>query len=57
MPYKLIKIYKNMNNFNLNSFFGFCLVEIYCPEFINKPILPLNYKGKTIFPRGYWIAT
>ena len=57
MPYKLIKIHNNMINLNLNSFFGFCLVEVHCPEFIEKPILPLKYKGKTIFPRGNWTAT
>ena len=28
-----------------------------CPDFIKKPVLPLKYKGKTIYPRGKWTST
>jgi NAD-dependent dihydropyrimidine dehydrogenase PreA subunit len=52
MPYQIIKKHNNMNNVNLDDFFGFCLCEIYCPENIDNPMLPLKYKGKTIFPKG-----
>ena len=56
MPYKLIKHHKDLTNYNLEDFFGFCLAEIYCPKDIKIPLLPLKYKGKTIFPTGSWIG-
>src|ERR1700731_1749841 len=52
LPYKIIKKYSNMNNVELKNFFGFCLAKIQCPENMEKPMLPLKYKNKTIFPRG-----
>ena len=57
LPYKIIKKYSNMNNVELKNFFGFCLAKIQCPENMEKPMLPLKYKNKTIFPRGEWIGT
>ena len=57
MPYKIIKKYNNMDNVKLDDFFGFCLTEIQCPENIDKPMLPLRYKGKTIFPKGKGVGT
>ena len=54
MPYQIIKHYKNMDNINLDDFFGFCLVEVYCPIYLTRPLLPYKHKGKTIFPRGSW---
>ena len=30
MPHLMIKHYKNMDNINLDDFFGFCLVEVNC---------------------------
>ena len=57
MPYQIIKKHNNMNNVNLDDFFGFCLAEIHCPDNIDNPMLPLRYNNKTIFPRGKWVGT
>lgn len=53
MPYEIIKFHNNMSHINLSDFFGFCLVEIYCPENMLKPVLPYRQGGKTIYPTGY----
>jgi hypothetical protein len=54
IPQKIIKKYENMDNVELDSFFGFCLAEIQTPENILKPLLPMKWKGKTIYPKGKW---
>ena len=56
IPLKLIKIHKDLTNFDLNDFFGFALAEIYCPNSIKNPVLPYKDEmtGKTIYPRGNW---
>ena len=41
---------------NLDNFFGFCKVEVTCPPSIERPLLPLKYQGKTIFPTGKWVG-
>jgi hypothetical protein len=56
IPYELIKFHKDLTNYDLNNFFGFCLAEIYCPKDIKIPLLPFRYKNKTIFPTGKWIG-
>ena len=52
MPYEMIKYHKDLSNYKLNDFFGFCLAEIYYPKNIKKPLLPFKHKGKTIYPTG-----
>jgi hypothetical protein len=60
IPLNLIKTYKNMNSFppvreggvDFNKFFGFVKCKVISPKNILKPILPLKYQGKTIFPIG-----
>ena len=55
MPLKLIKYYEDMSSINLFDFFGFCKVEVESPDTL-RPILPVKYKDKTIFPTGKWIG-
>ena len=57
MPIKLLSIIKNPIDFDLNNFFGFVLVEVTCPKGTKRPMLPLKYEGKTIYPTGTWVAT
>ena len=52
IPYKLIRYYKDLSNYNLNQFFGFLEVEVETPKNILKPLLPYRYEGETIFPIG-----
>ena len=60
MPHEIIIInhHKNMDNINLNDFFGNIKCEIETPNDILKPLLP--YKdpntSKTIYPVGKWSA-
>ena len=56
MPYNLIKIHKNMDNINLENFFGFIEVEVLCPIDMKRPVLPHHVNGKTIYPVGNWKA-
>ena len=42
---------------DLNDFFGFLEVEVECPINVTKPMLPVKYKGKTIYPTGKWNGT
>ena len=42
---------------NFMDFCHACEVDVECPDFIKKPVLPLKYKGKTIYPRGKWTST
>jgi len=55
MPLKLIKYYEDMSSINLFDFFGFCKVEVESPDTL-RPILPVKYRDKTIFPTGKWIG-
>lgn len=55
IPLKLIKYYEDMSSINLSNFFGFCKVEVESPNTL-RPILPLKYKDKTIFPTGKWVG-
>lgn len=59
MPNKLQKIYKNMNNIELENFFGFIKCEITTPNNILKPVLPYKdlLNGRTIYSIGKWIGT
>jgi len=54
MPYNLIKIHNNMDNINLENFFGFIEVEVLCPITMKRPVLPYHSNGKTIYPVGTW---
>ena len=54
MPNKVLARHTDMSNINLTHFFGFCLVEVYCPHQVKRPILPHKYNGETIFPTGKW---
>jgi DNA polymerase type B, organellar and viral len=54
MPLKCLGLVKDMMNFNIYNFFGFCKVEVYCPETMERPMLPVKFKGKTIYPVGRW---
>ena len=56
MPLNLIKYHKNMDNINLNNFFGFIEVEVTCPANMLKPMLPFKCQGKTIYPTGNWVG-
>lgn len=56
MPYEIIQYYPDMKNINLENFFGFCLVQVYCPENMIRPVLPYKYLDKTIYPTGHWIG-
>ena len=56
MPLEMIEHHKDLTNYELKNFFGFCLAEIYCPQDIKIPLLPFKYKGKTIYPTGRWIG-
>jgi hypothetical protein len=57
MPFEIIKFHKDMNNMCLEDFFGYCLVEVQCPQNIKIPLLPYKYNDKIIFPKGNWIGT
>ena len=54
MPLKLLETLINpaLHLFDLNNFFGFIEVEIFCPDSVINPILPFKSRGRTIFPRG-----
>lgn len=54
MPLNLIKFHKNMDNIDLNNFFGFIEVEVTCPINMLRPVLPFKFEGKTIYPVGNW---
>lgn len=56
MPHKLLCILQG-EKINIYNFFGFIECEVECPDTITRPILPLKYMGKTIFPTGKWIGT
>ena len=56
MPFNLLKFHSNMDNINLNNFFGFIEVEVTCPIDMLKPVLPFKFEGKTIYPVGTWTA-
>lgn len=57
IPFEIKNFIKDMSNMNLNNFFGFVKVEVTCPNSVARPILPVKFQGKTIFPRGKWTAT
>jgi hypothetical protein len=49
MPFEIIKYHNDLSNYNINDFFGFCLVEVSCPNSLWKPVLPYRHQGKTIY--------
>ena len=54
MPLQLLEVIRNPIDFNLDDFFGFLKVEVYCPVTCKRPMLPLKHDGKTIYPTdGY----
>jgi len=48
------QINNNMENINLENFFGFAEVERLCPITMEIPVLPFHLNGKTIYPVGTW---
>lgn len=56
MPLEMIKFHKDMSSIKLENFFGFCLVEVSCPNNLKIPLLPYKKDGSTIFPTGNWIG-
>jgi hypothetical protein len=54
MPLNLIKFHKDMSGINLKDFFGYILVEVYCPTSMLRPVLPFKYNDRTIYPTGVW---
>lgn len=58
IPFEMIKHHKNMDNINLENFFGFIKCEVQCPVNILKPLLPYKEPntGKTLYPVGNWIG-
>lgn len=56
MPFNLIKSYRG-GDFDFDKFFGFLRVDIYCPDTLDRPVLPFRKEGKTIYPTGVWTAT
>ena len=42
---------------DLDEFFGFVKVVVRCPKSVKRPMLPVKFKGKTIYPTGTWIGT
>lgn len=60
MPLNLIKKHSTaaeVEVIDFNNFFGFLKVRVYCPDTVERPLLPVKYKGRTIFPVGTWEAT
>lgn len=57
IPFEFKGFVKDMSNIDLSKFFGFVKVEVSCPDSVTRPILPLKFKGKTIFPTGKWTGT
>jgi len=51
MPLNGVKV-KQVHD--LESFYGFVKVEVYCPKSVERPLLPVKHGGKTIFPTGKW---
>ena len=43
---------KGLENFDLANFFGFIELELECPQSVKRPVLPLRWKNRTIYPRG-----
>ena len=41
-----------LDNFNLDNFFGFMDITIECPDSILNPILPASTMGQNLYPRG-----
>ena len=56
MPLNLIQFHKDMSNVNLTNFFGYILVDVYCPKTMLRPVLPFKYMDRTIYPTGNWRA-
>ena len=54
MPLDVIDTIYNppVDQFNLDTFFGFIDLVIECPNSVIKPVLPFKHQGRTIFPRG-----
>nr|YP_009493085.1 DNA polymerase [Ganoderma tsugae]AWJ63880.1 DNA polymerase [Ganoderma tsugae] len=54
MPLELIETLTGsaLDSFDLNSFFGFIELEIHCPATVKRPVLPLRWQNRTIYPRG-----
>ena len=51
MPLNLIASYgteERCKSININNFFGFLHVELECPSYVSRPMLPYKYKGRTM---------
>lgn len=60
MPLVLLEVINNkltLSKLDLGNFFGFLKVEVYCPPSVKRPVLPVKFEGRTIFPTGTWIGT
>lgn len=57
MPLKHIAYHQDGSSIILDNFFGFVLAEIECnPSLVEKPVLPIKFQGKTIYPYGKWLG-
>jgi len=54
MPHELISIEDKPT---LNGFFGFLEVEVECNDNVTRPVLPVKFQDKTLYPYGKWIGT
>jgi hypothetical protein len=43
-----------MDNIQLENFFGYVEVQVYCPKTMLRPVLPFKYMDCTIYPTGTW---
>ena len=55
MPHNLLNI--KYNYIDLDTFFGFIKCEVFCPDSVLRPILPIKFNGRVIYPHGKWIGT
>ncbi|ODP65953.1 hypothetical protein BGC24_19190 [Acinetobacter baumannii] len=53
---EMIKYYKDMRDVKLENFFGFCLVEVFCLNYLKILLLFYKKDGGIIFLIGNWIG-
>nr|YP_009348157.1 hypothetical protein [Hericium coralloides]APX41110.1 hypothetical protein [Hericium coralloides] len=52
-----LKFEKTTDSGNLNDVFGFLEVNVYCPNTVKTPFLPVKFNNQTIYPHGKWSGT